>query len=403
MAGDNGSTNEHERTVGDALREEEKAKMKQKDREKRKAEQEKRAAEEAAKRAAAEDEAKRAALEEKTKKDKRHRQRKRSHSPKKVIISSSEESGASSEDESREGMRDTISLLSKEVEKLKTKLDSSRKKKRKNVAPSKKKTKKPRYASKHTGDCYSTDDNSSPNTSGDSEGESCDGRQAVFYRPPMPGDNVSEKLLRDIWNDKYVDFYDLLDKDLPAFTATLDPRKGKAGLTFEPAEKQKISYLEWIQAFGIFKACYLRKFEGDAYSKKELAQVAQDLIAYELSIHNLKDLNLDWYFYDQKFRKERKAARYSFSYPRPDLWAQASARSLKLQERRQDQAGTSQHLGSQKFRPSSEVPPGYCFSFHEKGKRCNPLYKCTFKHWCYICNSSKPHPAYLCGWQALPQ
>ena len=38
------------------------------------------------------------------------------------------------------------------------------------------------------------------------------------------------------------------------------------------------------------------------YSRRELGQVAQDFIVYELTIHQPKEQNLDRYHYD-KFRK----------------------------------------------------------------------------------------------------
>ena len=158
----------------------------------------------------------------------------------------------------------------------------------------------------------------------------------VHYEPPRPGANLSTKLKTKIWKDKFVNFHDLLEKDQPTYALKIKPEKGTSELQLEPSERGKLSHQDWGQAYAIYKACYLSKYDQDEYSKTDLMNVAIDLIKYEMTINKLKKENLDWQYYDENYRKDRQASKYRYSYPRPDLYAEASARSLKLLERRWD-------------------------------------------------------------------
>ena len=80
-----------------------------------------------------------------------------------------------------------------------------------------------------------------------------------LYVPPSA--KLSKKLQQAIWDNKYVDFNKLLDKDEPGYDLTLNPKGGGShSIHMEPREKAKITLPEWRKAFNLFQACYLKKF-----------------------------------------------------------------------------------------------------------------------------------------------
>ena len=280
----------------------------------------------------------------------------------------------------------TLGVMQKSIEKLEAnqKSDTEPKKKKKKNSKAKK-----------SGDFELTDTDSS---SSESMGESSEAENALYYQPPRPADNLGEKMKKKIWKDEYIDFHDLLDKELSSYTLKFHPGKGKDSFKLEPEDRSKLTHAEWIQAFSTYKACYLKKFEHERYSKKEFSQVGQDLIQYEMTINRMKEENLDWHYFDKKFRKERQHAKYSYSYPRPDLYAEATSRSLKMLDRRMEYGSSAHHSRhqDQKFRGQDDTPGGFCYAYHRPGARCQD-YACTYKHKCYHCYQT--HPAYTCSTQ----
>ena len=279
-----------------------------------------------------------------------------------------------------------LAVMQKSIDKLEANQKSEKESKKR-----KSKGKKPSTL-KRPGDLNTTDTSSS---SSESSGESSEAENALYYQTPRPADNVGEKTKKKIWKEEYVDFQELLDKELSSYTLKFNPGKGKDAIKLEAEDRNKLTHAEWIQAFSIYKACYLRKYEQEQYSRKEFSQVAQDLIKYEITINRMKEENLDWHYYDKKFRKERQHAKYSYGYPRPDLYSEATSRSLKMLDRRMEPSSSAHYsrYQDQKFRGKEDTPGGYCYVYHRPGARCQD-WACTYKHRCYLCHQK--HPAYTC-------
>ena len=238
-------------------------------------------------------------------------------------------------------------------------------------------------------------------------GELVAGAHPGFPAGLPPGELVSDNMRMKIWQDKYVDFRDLLDKDQPTYHLKVQdrPLPGEAAsldsfLRVEQNSKKELEHGEWVQAFKLFSACYLKRFEGTAVGVAEVLRVSQELIEYEMLINTMAKDNLDWGFYDKKFRKDREISKVSFAYMRYDLYARATSNSIKAldTQRSLGRNAMGSSLVGQPFRGqgvarSIFVPPPFCFKFHKEDQHCY-VPGCTFRHTCFLCSAY--HPAYRC-------
>ena len=191
----------------------------------------------------------------------------------------------------------------------------------------------------------------------------------------MPlGTNLKDSIKLKIWNNKYVDFFELLFPDL-SNTYSLSFASGSSetpSLQLLPKRKRALTESKWGTAMDTFIAVYTEKYPQDLNS----------LLTYSHHIKYLMSVKADWQAYDVHFRMDREYSLCSWLTVRQDLELKAFRQSLSMRQ-----------PFRQTFSASSrgKVPRGYCFSYHSRGTRCNTP-NCPYKHLCPRC--SKPHPTY---------
>ena len=215
--------------------------------------------------------------------------------------------------------------------------------------------------------------------SGDTAGQSRS-RQLILAGMPL-GCSVPENIRKKVQNDEFVDLAKLLypqenSSSQQLGNLVLGNANGVQSIMINQKSKQITNIEEWKQAFDIFISIY---------TQGSRSGETADLLTYASDVQNLAKNGYDWAHYDLAFRTDRAART-----PRPS-WS-----------------ALNQHLynavicrGKLTFRPKatiqngSQIPSGYCFSFHTAGRRCykNP---CTYKHACYLCRGNFIHPAYRC-------
>ena len=218
----------------------------------------------------------------------------------------------------------------------------------------------------------------------------------AFSSGRLPGDLLPEKIRTKIWEDQYIDFYDLLYPDYDSVSSA-STQGVCPSLNPLPRKKRDVSRLEWSQAFDLYQACYLQKFQG--VDEKLYLKTSQEMLAYSRLIKKFQQEGIDWKYYDKTFRREREISKEGFGSLRLDLHASAFTRSHQSDKYPSEWSGAG--FQREKFRysdkegassSSSFVPRGFCFAFHKRETRCRRP-QCSFSHQCWHCNFA--HPAYL--------
>ena len=210
-----------------------------------------------------------------------------------------------------------------------------------------------------------------------------------------PHGRLSDLLKKKIWQDQFVDFHELLEKQDSRYALKVKADHGGA-LCLEPKAKTELSLADWKKAFAIYQSCYIAKLSAPEYSKEMAIQTMQDLVKYQLLIFKMAEEQRDWHYYDENFRKDRQESKRRFSIRDNDLFLDAGLRT-RNRERAQHSTSERADLGyGQKFRPSSKgtVPEKWCFKYHKEGVSCRNT-RCTYWHSCFKCSGA--HPAYSCS------
>ena len=190
------------------------------------------------------------------------------------------------------------------------------------------------------------------------------------------GDSLSDRVRKDIWKHKFVDFHHLLyPHQEDSYQLAITTVENTASLGLAAKKKRKLSEREWGSAFDDYVAIYTRKHPEDM----------QDLLTYSKFIKKLMGAGDDWHYYDYHFRKDREHYLCKWSHIRVDLQIDA-ARNKTFHA-----ATTSAH--GTNYSRRSFVPIGYCFNYHAKHTVCQKGRSCTFNHTCPRC--SVFHPAFL--------
>lgn len=177
----------------------------------------------------------------------------------------------------------------------------------------------------------------------------------------ISGSRVTAALKEKIWNGDYVPFWDLLHPDLdgPA-DAQKDPSRSK---------RSPLSGLEWHRAFLSFVGIRGERFP----------QEIDALLRYGGFIGELMEQQVDWAFYDKRFRWDKASDPQFHDFPWNQIRQQVVNEAYRSHERRPG-GGTSAQAT---FRATqSGIPSGYCFKHHEAGtedchsKACNFIHKC---------------------------
>ena len=196
----------------------------------------------------------------------------------------------------------------------------------------------------------------------------------------LAGEAVPEKIVNNIREQKFVDFYDILFPDAEnAYTISLGDFDDSKKLDFIPRKKRLLSETEWASAFDDFLAVNV---------KAHPDQLVQ-LITYSKFIKSIMRKGHDWRYYDHHFRKDREFSLYTWDTVRVDLQLTAS-----LKNSSSTSSTTAKGYNTKSSSTThSRIPPGFCFNFNLRGVRCQND-RCTYKHKCPRCNHT--HPIYLC-------
>ena len=219
-----------------------------------------------------------------------------------------------------------------------------------------------------------------------------------FDKPSLQIDRkVSTKIMNEIWENKYVELIDLLDKkeDTAMPLNLVINESGEQHWVPVRSTKEISSIGQWSRAFDIYLCIYSRKYPEQTHN----------LLAYASKVKDLAYDNGDYVRYDREFRISR--ARYNIPWETPDLelWYKCSQAGLKSQlekvtnlVKNQDQSFRSNNntndTTSQNNKPKLKHPTGACFNYHNKG-RCSRA-NCRFSHRCYASGCNQEHPASTC-------
>ena len=160
-----------------------------------------------------------------------------------------------------------------------------------------------------------------PTGSGEIESPLVVGRVGVQLAPdPRPmitagmplGHSLPEKLKQDIWDDKFIDMAALL---YPVTHTTygvqlsgdLENGQGLGEIQLTHQRKKISSISDWSKAFSTFISVYIQKpgREGDA----------TQLLTYMAEIQSIAEDGLDWFMYDDLYRRDRASTK------NPPSWA----------------------------------------------------------------------------------
>ena len=206
----------------------------------------------------------------------------------------------------------------------------------------------------------------------------------AFSSGLLPGDLLPERIRTKVWDDQYIDLYELLypDPDSYSLSVSLD-----SNIKFNlPKKKRSLNPQEWSLAFDLYQACYIKKYEASNNDKLAL-KVGQELLAYSRLIKKFMHEGLDWQYYDKTFCKEREISKASFASLRMDLHASAFTRAH--QYGMQANGSSPNKYNKEKFRSSENkddgnhsLPLGYCFAYHDRSQTCNRK-RCSYSHKCF--------------------
>lgn len=218
------------------------------------------------------------------------------------------------------------------------------------------------------------------------------GESLLNIEPPSPsnqvqfssglpaGENLSDSLKTKIWNNQFVDFYDLLYPESEHnYSLSVNDAGASPTLSFVPRKKRTLTEREWCRAFDDYLATYTRTYPG----------CLLDLITYGKFVKDLMSRNQNWDFYDRSFRRDREHSLCKWTTIRIDLQIAASYNH--------DNSVESRYRGSASNAKNGDfdtIPFGYCFQFHKKGRHCTQR-QCNWKHACPKCQAR--HPMYLCN------
>ena len=293
-----------------------------------------------------------------------------------------------------------------------------------------------------------------PNHSSDVVNQAIAAHISSIVGPQIPGNQsesvsyqldrkVTDSIMQDIWDEKYIDFNCLLEKSddteqgliikysQPGEPLTLVPPKGKSQIG---------SVKQWGQAFDVFHSVYSRRYPHQTHN----------LLTYAATVKDLAAQGGDYLRYDQEFRRARSRYGIPWEVPENIMWTSCAQTGLKnhvnqvlaglvaaspkptfsdiLPTPQPTQPNPHSFLASipsqvttttstttqptkQPLLPNppnprknkdpithddSKIthPNGFCYHFHNKGK-CDRD-GCPYIHACWVPGCGKQHSVYVC-------
>ena len=237
----------------------------------------------------------------------------------------------------------------------------------------------------HSSESTATDsesEDSDSNSISDSESEGKCSMQYTQHKPVISGGlsvghSTPHKLRKKIWEQKYIDFSDLLNPHTNHNTYSLSLSTSsftnKPDINFTSRNKKVLSEIQWGMAWDIYMAIYLEKYQDQL----------QQMITYHHNIMKLMNGGANWRTYDFQFRVDREYQQCPWDTVRVDLERDAYL-GLGV-------ARTSTHsFRGNNYKTSPQIPRGYCYAYHTHGQRCDNIYTCKHKHTCPTCHERHP-------------
>ena len=208
-------------------------------------------------------------------------------------------------------------------------------------------------------------------------------RKVISGGMPL-GWNVAPELKDAIWNDAFIEFGDLIAKEASEQqTVTVDSEKGTS-VCVKRKRQAVTSIRDWDLAFTTYTNVYLMK-PGNFKHTIHLTTYGQE-------IKNMASLGINFVEYDASFRRERASQAAAGMEPwnwnvfrletYNRLQSEAIFQKLHIQPKRwlNEQPKLAQSV-SQPRSNDLKVPLGFCYEFHNTGKKCND--ECSYRHVCH--------------------
>ena len=224
------------------------------------------------------------------------------------------------------------------------------------------------------------------------------GKGAISYQLDR---HISQQVMQDIWEDKYVDLELLIDKkDDPTSQVVLKSVQtynlGELIQIVKPKPPKGINNIDqWSHAFNIYTSMYTRKYHLETHN----------LLTYAAKVRELASKGGDYIRYDEEFRRSR--SRYGTPWEIPDLQLWVDCNQAGLQTQVVNIINSLNKTNSIKLpvqlpqNNDSDTPSGFkhpngaCYTFHNKG-RCGRS-DCKFSHICYNKGCGKEHSVFTCS------
>ena len=202
-------------------------------------------------------------------------------------------------------------------------------------------------------------------------------KHAGVYTPcSLPlGSFINSKIKQKIWNNKYIDFIKLLDKEAR-------PAKGSISLEIKGGRVQKAkenkeslqNFKLWDEAFQVFMAIHA----SNPTPKVEIGEIINRLICYRKTIQEMANQGHDWAKYDRKFRMYLEGqGDPAFNIRVMDLYEQC---------RKSNWGGNNntEYKNRNRWEGNTQFKKGEALCYRYQEGECT--YKsCKFTHKCRVC------------------
>ena len=213
--------------------------------------------------------------------------------------------------------------------------------------------------------------------------------KALLTESLRVGEGIDEKVVKQIWDDKYVDFATLLHpEDTGKYDIAYENPGGVGTMHLTPRNKKSIKSIhQWNKAFEIYATIWLKKPGNEKYF--------QDLMTYARNVRDMAEDGLNWRLYDERFRFERLSFETipKWGCIRQDIYNRLiNNRGKSCQAPSNWPHDNNDNAGQQ----AMVIPKSFCYAYHSSAGRCDLREKCAFKHDCFKCGRGY-HPAFMCG------
>jgi len=204
-------------------------------------------------------------------------------------------------------------------------------------------------------------------------------RQVQVAGTPI-GQNIKQLLKEKIWAHTFIDLAELLyPNHVHSYSLSIQNHStDQPSFNLAPKRRKHLSEAEWGRAMDAYVAVYTQKYQ------TEIAAI----LTYCQQVKELMAMGANWQYFDEKYRSDREFTKCSWLDFRPDLESRALIKTYSGNASEKNH----QRKQNQPFRAQHNIPPGYCFAYHNKTSRCESD-KCSYKHTCKDCG--RQHPMFL--------